>query len=68
MIVVGEDIHRVEESLFLEMEKSTMGSLQLIAYPTIRPIVECSVRMSSGQKGFVLRVKQQTKDFWSQQK
>ena len=30
MIVVGEGIRRVEESLFLEVEKSTMGSLQLI--------------------------------------
>ena len=30
MIVVGEDIPRVEESPFLEVEKPTMGSLQLI--------------------------------------
>ena len=30
VIVVGEGIHRVEESPFLEMEKPTMGSLQLM--------------------------------------
>ena len=30
MIVVGESILRVEESPFLEVEKSTMGSLQLM--------------------------------------
>ena len=29
-IVVGEGILRVEESHFLEMEKPTMGSLQLM--------------------------------------
>ena len=29
MIVVGEDILRIEESPFLEVEKLTMGSLQL---------------------------------------
>ena len=30
MIVVGEGIRRIEESIFLEAEKPTMGSLQLI--------------------------------------
>ena len=30
MIVVGEGILRVEESPFLEVEKPTMGSLQLM--------------------------------------
>jgi len=30
MIVVGEGILRVEESPFLETEKPTMGSLQLM--------------------------------------
>ena len=30
MIVVGKDIHRVEETLFLEMEKPTMGNLHLM--------------------------------------
>ena len=30
MIVVGESILRVEESIFLEVEKTTMGSLQQI--------------------------------------
>ena len=29
VIVVGKNIYRVEESLFLEMEKPTIGSLQL---------------------------------------
>ena len=29
-IAVGEDIYRVEESPFLEVEKPTMGSLQLM--------------------------------------
>ena len=73
MIVVGGDIDRVKESLSLEMEKPTVGSLQLMkrecsSDPAIRPIVECSIRMSPGQEGIVLRVKQKTKDFWSQQK
>ena len=64
--------HRVEESPFLEAEKPTMGSLQLRRGVLHRPsnymIVECSVRMSPGQEGVVLRVKRQTQDFWSQQK
>ena len=30
MIVIGEGIRRVEESPFLEVEKPTMGSLQLM--------------------------------------
>ena len=30
VIVVGKNIYRVEESLFLEMEKPTMGNLQLM--------------------------------------
>ena len=29
MIVVDEGVHRVEESPFVEVEKSTLGSLQL---------------------------------------
>ena len=73
MIVVGGDIDRVKESLSLEMEKPTVGSLQLMkrecsSDPAIRPIVECSIRMSPGQEGIVLRVKQQTQDFLSQKK
>ena len=73
MIVVGGDIDRVKESLSLEMEKPTVGSLQLMkrecsSDPAIRPIVECSIRMSPGQEGIVLRIKRQTQDFWSQQK
>ena len=35
--------------------------------PAIRPIMECSIRMSLGQEGIVLNVKWQTQDFWSQQ-
>ena len=31
MIVVGEDILRIEESPFLEVEKPTMGRLQLMS-------------------------------------
>ena len=38
------------------------------ADPAIWLIVECSVGMSPEQEGTVLRVKQQTQDFWSQQK
>ena len=30
VIVVGEDIDRVEKGLFLEVEEPTMGSLQLM--------------------------------------
>jgi len=30
VIFVGENIYRVEESLFLEVEKPSMGSLQLM--------------------------------------
>lgn len=74
MIVVGEDIHRVEESLFLEMEKPTIGSLSteeegsVSTDPAVRLIMECRVRMCPGQESIVLRVKQQTQNFWSQQK
>ena len=50
------------------MEKPIIGSLQQIADPEIRPIVEWSIRMSPGQEDIVLRVKKKTKDFWSQQK
>ena len=38
------------------------------ADPAIMLIMECSVRMSPGQEGIVLRAKRQTHDFWSQQK
>ena len=49
MIVVGGDIDRVKESLSLEMEKPTVGSLQLMkrecsSDPAIRPIVEWAGR------------------------
>ena len=36
MIVVGESILRVEESPFLEVEKLTMGSLQLMRRGVLR--------------------------------
>ena len=73
MIVVVGDIDRIKESLSLEMEKPTIGSLQLVkrecsSDPAIRPIVECSIGMSPGQEGIILRVKWQTQDLWSQQK
>ena len=38
------------------------------AYPSVRPTAECSVGLSPGQEGIILRVKWQTQDFWSQQK
>ena len=38
------------------------------AEPSVRPIVECSVGVSLGQEGIILRIKWQTQDFWSQQK
>ena len=38
------------------------------ADPAVRLIVECSVGMSPGQEGIVLRIKWQTQDFWSQLK
>ena len=36
--------------------------------PAVRLIGEFSIRVSPGQEGIVLRIKQQTQDFWSQQK
>ena len=39
MTIVGEGIHRNEEGIFLEVEKPTMGSLQLIKRGVLhRPI------------------------------
>ena len=72
-MTVVKGICRLGEGLFLEVEMSTMGSLPLmkrgaLADPAVRPIVECSVGVSPGQEGIVLRIKQQTQDFWSQQK
>ena len=56
-IVVGEGFCRVEGSPFLEAEKTTMGSLQLIGGggggdgrstdPAIRPIVEAGSGVTS---------------------
>ena len=67
-MIVVEGIRRLGESLFLEVEMSTMGSLPLmkrgaLADPAVRPIVECSVGVSPGQEGIVLRIKGQTLDF-----
>ena len=61
------------ESLFLEVEVSTTGSLPLMKRgalhrPAVRLVVEFSLGMSPGQEGIVLRNKRQTEDFWSQQK
>ena len=72
MIVVVGDIDRIKESLSLEMEKPTIGSLQLVkrecsSDPAIRPIMEHRVRMSPGQESIVLRVKRQAQNFWSRQ-
>ena len=76
MIAVDEGIHRVEERFFFFFffngetyhgKFSTDGG-KCSADPEIRYIVECSVRMSPGQEGVVLRVKWQNWDFWSQQK
>ena len=38
------------------------------ADPSVRLIVGCSVGVSLGQGGIILRIKWQTQDFWSQQK
>ena len=72
-VIVVEGIHRLGESLFLEVGMSTTGSLPLTkrersADPAVRPIVECSIGVSPGQEGIVLRIKRQTQDFCSQQK
>ena len=72
-MIVVEGICRLGESIFLEVEMSTLGSLPLmkrgaLADPAVRSIVECSVGVSPGQEGIVLRIKRQTQDFWSQQK
>ena len=64
MIVVG--ICRLGECLFLEVEMSTTGSLPVMkrgeccADPAVRPLVECSIGVSPGQEGIVLRIKRQT--------
>ena len=73
-VIVVEGIHRLGESLFLEVGMSTMGSLPLMkrgersADPAVRPIVECSIGVSPGQEDIVLRIQWQTQDIWSQQK
>ena len=72
-VIVVEGIHRLGESLFLEVGMSTTGSLPLmkrgaLRRPAVRPIVECSIGVSPGQEDIVLRIKWQTQDFWSQQK
>ena len=73
LVTVVEGIHTLGESLFPEVEKSTMASLPLmkrevIQHPAVRLIVECRIGMSPGQEGIVLRIQWQTQDIWSQQK
>ena len=72
-VIVVEGIHRLGESLFLEVGMSTTGSLPLmkrgvLRRPAVRPIVECSIGVSPGQEDIVLRIQRQTQDIWSQQK
>ena len=74
-MIVVKGIYRLGESLFLEVEMSTTGSLPLMKRgmlysrdPAVRPIVKCSIEVSPGQEGIVLRIKWQTQDIWSQQK
>ena len=65
MIVDVEGVRRLGESLFLEVETSTTGSLPLMKRGVLcRP---SSVGVSPGQEGIVLRIKWQIQDFWSQQ-
>ena len=69
MIVVVKGICRLGGSPFLEVEMPTTGSLPLMKRaPAVRLIKECSIGMSPGQESIVLRIKQQTQDFWNQQK
>ena len=71
MIVVVEGICRLGGSPFLEVLffLPTTGSLPLMKRdPAVRLIKECSIGMSPGQELIVLRIKQQTRDFWNQQK
>ena len=65
----------IEESLFLEMEKPTTGSVQLMKRGVLcRPSskkdcgMQCRNEPTTRQEGIVLRVKRQTQDFWSHQK
>ena len=73
-VIVVEGIHRLGESLFLEVGMSTMGSLPLMkrgersADPAVRPIVEYGIGVSPGQEDIVLRIQRQIQDFWSWQK
>ena len=61
-VIAFKGIYTLGESLFPEVEKSTMGSLPLmkrevIQHPAVRLIVECRIGMSPGQEGIVLRIK-----------
>ena len=71
-MIVVEGIHRLGESLFLEVDMSTTGRLPLmrgvLRRPAVRPILQWSITVSPGQEGIVLRIKRQTQDLWSQQK
>ena len=67
MIVAVEGSRRLGESPFLEVEAPTTGSLPLMRRGMLcrssSLIVECGLRMSPGQEGIILRVKQQNQDF-----
>ena len=52
--------HRLEESPFLEAEKSSTDRGEGSADPAVRLIVECSVGVSPGQEGIVFGIKWQT--------
>ena len=49
--------HRLEESPFLEAEKSSTDRGEGSADPAVRLIVKCCVGVSPGQEGIVLRIK-----------
>ena len=72
-MIVVEGIYTLGESLSLKWwcpprEAFHWWRGECSTDPAVRPIVECSIGVSPGQEGTVLRIKRQTQDFWSQQK
>ena len=71
-MIVVEGIQRLRESLSwsgdVHRKSLSWWRGEHSVDPAVRPIVECSVGVSPGQEGIVLRIKRQTQDFWSQQK
>ena len=73
MIVVGQGSRRLGECPLPEVEISTMESLpsmkrgSTLETQQLDLIVEYGLGMGPGQESIVLRVKRQTRDFWSQQ-